>query len=120
MNYVLFQSTKTLTLLYFTLDVLSQCKHTHYLYSGIVFIHKVVLDKLDGESTFAHASSTHHHQFIFSHSSTPLQPLTTPKEKSPPESIQTIIPLTVFMFSDFSVLKHTNITKCNYKDFLRS
>ncbi len=73
-------------------------KHTHtrYLYGGVVFIHKVVLDELDGESALAHASSTHHHQLIFSH---PLQPLATPEEKPAAPSIDK--PYTAYSFTDF-------------------
>lgn len=41
--------------------------HMPHLYGWVVFIHKVVLDELDGESALAHASSAHHHQLIFSH-----------------------------------------------------
>ncbi len=70
--------------------------HTRYLYGGVVFIHKVVLDELDGESALAHASSTHHHQLIFSH---PLQPLATPEEKPAAPSIDK--PYTAYSFTDF-------------------
>lgn len=38
-----------------------------YLYSRVIFIHKVILDELDGERTLAHASSSHHHQLILRH-----------------------------------------------------
>lgn len=38
-----------------------------YLYGRVIFIHKVVLDELDGECTLAHASSPHYHQLILRH-----------------------------------------------------
>lgn len=44
-----------------------RCRRALYLYGGVIFIHKVVLDELDGECTFAHASSSHHHQLILCH-----------------------------------------------------
>ncbi len=43
------------------------CRRESYLYGGVIFIHKVVLDELDGECTLAHASSSHHHQLILRH-----------------------------------------------------
>ncbi len=43
--------------------------HMPHLYGGVVFIHEVVLDELDGESALAHASSPHDHKLIFGHSS---------------------------------------------------
>lgn len=44
-------------------------EYTFYLYSRVIFIYKVVLDELDGESAFSNASSSDHHQLIFRHSS---------------------------------------------------
>lgn len=38
-----------------------------YLDSWIVFIHKVVLDELDGESALAHTSCPDHHKFVLGH-----------------------------------------------------
>lgn len=38
-----------------------------YLYSRVIFIHKVVLDELYGECTLAHTSSSYHHQLILRH-----------------------------------------------------
>lgn len=38
-----------------------------YLNGGVIFIHKVVLDELDGECALAHASSAHHDQLILRH-----------------------------------------------------
>lgn len=43
------------------------CRRESYLYGGVIFIHKVVLDELDGECTLAHASSSYHHQLILRH-----------------------------------------------------
>lgn len=43
------------------------CRKESYLYGGVIFIHKVVLDELDGECTLTHASSSHHHQLILRH-----------------------------------------------------
>lgn len=38
-----------------------------YLYGGVIFIHKVVLDELDGERALAHATSSHYHQLVLRH-----------------------------------------------------
>lgn len=43
------------------------CRGGPHLDGGVIFIHKVVLDELDGECTLAHASSSHHHQLILRH-----------------------------------------------------
>lgn len=43
------------------------CREESYLYGGVIFIHKVVLDELDSERTLAHASSSHHHQLVLRH-----------------------------------------------------
>lgn len=40
-----------------------------HLNGGVILIHKVVLDELDGQGTLPHASSTHHHKLIFRHRS---------------------------------------------------
>lgn len=38
-----------------------------YLNGGVIFIHKVVLDELDGECALAHATSSHYHQLVLRH-----------------------------------------------------
>lgn len=47
-----------------------------YLYGGVIFIHKVVLDELDGKCTLAHASCSHHHQLVLCHFCRRSSPLT--------------------------------------------
>lgn len=42
---------------------------TTHLDGGVVFIHEVVLDELDGQGTLPHASSAHHHELILRHRS---------------------------------------------------
>lgn len=38
-----------------------------YLNSRIIFIYKVILDKLDGQGTFSNTPSSYYHQFVLSH-----------------------------------------------------
>lgn len=38
----------------------------HTLNGWVVLVHEMALYELNGETGFAHASSAHHHQFVFS------------------------------------------------------
>lgn len=40
-----------------------------HLNGGVILVHEVVLDELDGQGTLPHTSSAHHHELIFRHRS---------------------------------------------------
>lgn len=45
-----------------------------YLYGGVIFIHKVILDELDGKRTLPYTTCSHHHQLILRHSAAVVSP----------------------------------------------
>lgn len=61
-----------------------------YLYGGVIFVHKVILDELDGKRTLPYTTCPNHHQLILGHSAAVVSPGQTRTQNPADHTIPTI------------------------------
>lgn len=76
-----------------------------YLDCWIIFVHKVILDELDGESALPNASSSNHHQLVLSHAWK--EPNTTTRSRDFPSDLQPMLSFNQLILSSSSSHWHS-------------